>query len=127
MAARIVVRTVKKMKGTATGNTTPMMKFRNITSVRAENMPSATIFPSGSTSDPLHSVKIDAPKQAPSSTTQPFPTRCEMSSSKLRATIPIIHQHEAGTSMAAVQYTLTNSSSPHPYTYVHTLPMVSSG
>ena len=41
--------------------------------------------------------------------------------------MPMAHQQEAGTSIAARQYTHTKSSRPQPYTYVHTLPMVSSG
>ena len=42
-------------------------------------------------------------------------------SSTTRHMAPSIHQQDAAVSSPDRQYTVTNSSTPHPYTYIHTL------
>ena len=70
IAVRAVERMVKKMKGTATGYTTPMRKLRISTGELELNMESAMMSPSLSTKDPLHRLKTDMAKNNSNTTTQ---------------------------------------------------------
>jgi hypothetical protein len=100
---RIVERMEKKINGVETGKITPMTKSKIGIFPFLVNMRSPVKLPFSSIRAPDQTAKTDTHRLSPIEHMKSFPALLDINSSKLKASIPITHQHELGTFVPARQ------------------------